>query len=130
MSTLKKSLLAITVIIIFAFIGKAVLLEEAVTTYLITFFFVGAGLALLRLFVNAMIGKMKGKSIFVKIAFFAVLLGFGLPFQNWFRKEVIFAMDSTFMFPSITVLVASVIFMTIIFGIVGTKIKSKQSLQV
>ena len=110
--------------LIIGLIGKAIILDEAVTSYLFTFFFVGAGLAGLRLFINAMIGKMKGKNIFVKIGFFAALLGVGIPFQSWFRTEVIFSMSKAFIVPSITVLVASVVLMTIVYGIVGKRIQA------
>ena len=78
MSKTKKLVMLIASAIIIGFIGKALILDEAVTSYLFTFFFVGAGLAYLRLFINAMIAKMKGKNIFVKIGFFAVLLGIGM----------------------------------------------------
>lgn len=102
--------------IIIVMVGKAFILDEGVKFYLVIFFGVGLGLALLRLFVNGSIKKMKGKHIGVKILFFAVLLGFGLPFQNWFRKDVIFAMSSEYILPCIIVMVASVIFMTLLYG--------------
>ena len=123
MNTIKKVMMAIASAIIIGFIGKAIILDEAVTSYLLTFFFVGAGLACLRLFINAMIAKMKGKNIFVKIGFFAALLSVGIPFQSWFRTEVIFSMNKAFMIPSISVMVSSVVLMTIISGIVGKRIQ-------
>lgn len=126
MNKLQKVLMAVSSAVIVRLVGKAVVLEEAVLSYLMTFFFVGAGLAGLRLFINAMIGKMKGKNIFVKIGFFAGLLSVGLPFQNWFRTEVIFAMDKAFMVPSITVLASSVVLMTIVYGIIINKVKLPQ----
>ena len=124
MSKTKKLVMLITSAMIIGFIGKAVILDEAVTSYLFTFFFVGAGLAYLRLFINAIIAKMKGKNILVKIGFFAALLGVGIPFQSWFRTEVIFSMNKAFMVPSITVMVASVVLMTIVYGIVGQRIQA------
>lgn len=124
MSKVSKLLMAIASIILIGFVGKAFILDEAVKGYLITFFFVGAGLALLRLFINSMIGKMKGKPIVVKIGFFAVLLGLGIPFQNWFRTEVIFSMSKAFIVPSISVMVASVVLMTIVYGIIGKHIQA------
>ena len=102
MSKLSKLLMAIASMILIGFVGKAFILDEAVKGYLVTFFFVGSGLALLRLFINAMIGKMKGKHIVLKIGFFAVLLGLGIPFQSWFRTEVIFSMSKAFIVPSIS----------------------------
>lgn len=108
--------------ILIIMIGKAFIFDEAVKDYLVTFFFVGSGLAMLRLFINWMIGKMKGKHIGVKIAFFAGLLSVGLPFQNWFRTDVIFAMSKSFMIPSIIVLVASVILMTIVYGVMKEQV--------
>ncbi|WP_342573882.1 MFS transporter permease [Solibacillus sp. FSL K6-1781] len=122
MSKLSKLLMAIASIILIGFLGKALILDEAVKGYLVTFFFVGSGLALLRLMINAMIGKMKGKHILVKIGFFAVLLGLGIPFQSWFRTEVIFSMSKAFIVPSISVMVASVVLMTIVYGIIGKRI--------
>lgn len=130
MSKLSKILVATTATIIIGLIIKAFILDDGVKTYLVTFFFVGAGLALLRLFINAMIGKMKGKNILVKFAFFAALLSVGIPFQSWFRTEVLFAMSKSFMLPSITVLIASVVLMTIIYGIVIKSIKNKKQQQV
>ncbi|MBM7665994.1 hypothetical protein JOC25_002487 [Solibacillus kalamii] len=124
MSKLSKLLMAIASIILIGFVGKAFILDEAVKGYLVTFYFVGSGLALLRLFINAMIGKMKGKHILVKIGFFAVLLGLGIPFQSWFRTEVIFSMSKAFIVPSISVMVASVVLMTIVYGIIGKRIQA------
>ncbi|MEK4081463.1 MFS transporter permease [Solibacillus silvestris] len=124
MSKLSKLLMAIASIILIGFLGKALILDEAVKGYLVTFFFVGSGLALLRLMINAMIGKMKGKHILVKIGFFAVLLGLGIPFQSWFRTEVIFSMSKAFIVPSISVMVASVVLMTIVYGIIGKRIQA------
>lgn len=124
MSKLSKLLMAIASIILIGFLGKALILDEAVKGYLVTFFFVGSGLALLRLMINTMIGKMKGKHILVKIGFFAVLLGLGIPFQSWFRTEVIFSMSKAFIVPSISVMVASVVLMTIIYGIIGKRIQA------
>ena len=124
MSKLSKLLMVIASIILIGFLGKALILDEAVKGYLVTFFFVGSGLALLRLFINAMIGKMKGKHIVVKIGFFAVLLGLGIPFQSWFRTEVIFSMSKAFIVPSISVMVASVVLMTIVYGIIGKRIQA------
>ena len=107
--------------VILVVVGKAFILDEGVKFYLLVFFCVGLGLAMLRLVVNASIKKMKGKHLGVKILFLAVLLGLGLPFQNWFRKEVIFSMSSEYILPCIIVMVASVIFMTVVYGKVYEK---------
>ena len=53
-----------------------------------------------------------------------MLLGLGIPFQSWFRTEVIFSMNKAFMIPSITVMVASVVLMTMVYGIVGKRIQA------
>jgi len=100
---------------------KAFLLNEDIKFFLLTFFAIGTGLALLRLFVNNSIKKMKGKSIRTKILFFAVLLGFGLPFQAWFRKNVLFSMDSSYLVETIAIMVIGLIFMTTFFGFVSEK---------
>ena len=123
MSKLSKMLMAVASVIIVGLVGKAFILDESVKSYLVTFFFVGAGLALLRLFINTMIRKMKGKHIVVKVGFFAALLGVGVPFQSWFRTEVIFSMSKAFIVPSISVMVASVVLMTIVYGIIGKRIE-------
>lgn len=81
----------------------------------------GFGLALLRLFVNSSIRKMKGKSWTTKVVFFGVLLGLGLPFQSWFRNKVIFNMNSEFIIPSIITMVLGMVFMTYFFGFVTEK---------
>lgn len=123
MSKVSKWVLAIATAVIAVMIGKAFILDEGVKTYLVTFFFVGAGLALLRMVINAMIAKMKGKHIAVKIGFFAALLSVGLPFQNWFRTDVLFAMSKSFIVPSITVMIASVVMMTIVYGVAQKQIQ-------
>lgn len=127
MSKLSKMLIAIASVIIIGLVGKAFVLDEEVKGYLVTFFFVGSGLALLRLFINAMIGKMKGKHIVVKIGFFVALLGVGIPFQSWFRTEVIFSMSKTFIVPSVSVMVASVVFMTIVYGVIGKRVQAARA---
>lgn len=123
MSKKAKVMMSIVGAIIIAMISKAFLLDEAVKGYLVTFFFVGAGLAMLRLFINGMIGKMKGKHIGVKIGFFAALLGVGVPFQSWFRTDVLFAMSKTFIVPSVIVMVSSVVLMTVVYGVVYQKVR-------
>lgn len=123
MSKKAKVMMSIAGAIIIAMISKAFLLDEAVKGYLVTFFFVGAGLAMLRLFINGMIGKMKGKHIGVKIGFFAALLGVGVPFQSWFRTDVLFAMSKTFIVPSVIVMVSSVVLMTVVYGVVYQKVR-------
>lgn len=127
MSKLSKMLIAIASVIIIGLVGKAFVLDEEVKGYLVTFFFVGSGLALLRLFINAMIGKMKEKHIVVKIGFFAALLGVGIPFQSWFRTEVIFSMSKTFIVPSVSVMVASVVLMTIVYGLIGKRVQAARA---
>ena len=127
MSKLSKMLIAIASVIIIGLVGKAFVLDEEVKGYLVTFFFVGSGLALLRLFINAMIGKMKGKHIVVKVGFFAALLGVGIPFQSWFRTEVIFSMSKTFIVPSVSVMVASVVLMTIVYGLIGKRVQAARA---
>ena len=127
MSKLSKMLIAIASVIIIGLVGKAFVLDEEVKGYLVTFFFVGSGLALLRLFINAMIGKMKGKHIVVRIGFFAALLGVGIPFQSWFRTEVIFSMSKTFIVPSVSVMVASVVLMTIVYGLIGKRVQAARA---
>lgn len=123
MSKKAKVMMSIVGAIIIAMISKAFLLDEAVKGYLVTFFFVGAGLAMLRLFINGMIGKMKGKHIGVKIGFFAALLGVGVPFPSWFRTDVLFAMSKTFIVPSVIVMVSSVVLMTVVYGVVYQKVR-------
>ena len=118
MTKTAKIISSISLAIILFMVGKAFILDESVKPYLIIFFFVGAGLAMLRLFINGMMKKLKGKHIGVKLLFFAVLLGLGLPFQSWFRTDVLFAMSHTYLLPSIIVLVASIFFMTVIYGVI------------
>ena len=123
MSKKAKVMMAIAGAIIIAMISKAFMFDEAVKGYLVTFFFVGAGLAMLRLFINGMISKMKGKHIGVKIGFFAALLSIGVPFQSWFRTDVLFAMSKTFIVPSVIVMVSSVVLMTVVYGVVYQKVR-------
>lgn len=105
---------------------KAFILDEEVKVFLLIFFAVGLGLALLRLFVNGAIKKMKGKDWKVKVLFFAVLLGFGLPFQSWFRNEVLFSMDRAYLVSSIIIMILGVLFMTTFFGYMMRKMNAKK----
>ena len=118
-NVVKKSqmMLYVTLVIALFMIGRAYIMNQDIKIFLLLFFTVGLGLALLRLFVNSSIRKMKGKSILTKILFFAVLLGFGLPFQAWFRKEVLFSMDSAYVASCITIMVVGVIFMTCVYNL-------------
>lgn len=111
-----KVMMYIAATIVLVMIAKAFIFDEAVKGYLITFFFVGAGLALLRLFINGMIRKMKGKNIGIKIVFFSGLLSIGLPFQNWFRTDVLLAMSKSF-------IVASVVLMTVVYGVIYERVR-------
>lgn len=115
-----------SLIITIGLILAAVITNDDIVSYLMIFFCVGLGLALLRLLVNSAIKKMKGKSIWTKLLFFAVLLGFGLPFQYWFRKDVIFAMDSDYILRCIVITVMGVIFMTFLFGMLLAKKRQTQ----
>mgnify|MGYP003463021421 CR=1 FL=1 len=125
---MKKSymMMVLTFIIAGIMIGKAFIASNDIKYFLLVFFAVGCGLALLRLFVNRSIKKMKGKSWTVKILFFTVLLGFGLPFQSWFRTEVLFSMDRAYLSRSIFILVMGVVFMTTFFRFIVDKTYSKQ----
>nr|WP_255639652.1 MFS transporter permease [Aquibacillus saliphilus] len=106
-------------------LSKAFILNEAIKMFLLIFFSIGAGLGLLRLFVNNSIKKMKGKDWKVKVLFFAVLLGLGLPFQSWFRNEVLFTMDSAYLTGSIIIMVVGMLFMTTFFGFALNKFQLK-----
>ncbi|MER2028695.1 MAG: MFS transporter permease [Solibacillus sp.] len=86
--------------------------------YLVIFSFVGLGLAMLRLFINGMFKKVKGKPVGLKLLFFAVLLGCGIPFQNWFRTDILLSMNREYLVPCIIVTVASVFFMTVLSGVI------------
>lgn len=110
-----------SLIIALGLVIAALVTNDDIVTYLIIFFGIGLALALLRIFVNNSIKKMKGKSNWTKLLFFAVLLGFGLPFQNWFRKDVIFAMDSDYIVRCIIITVMGIIFMTFLFGMLFNK---------
>lgn len=118
-----KYMMAIAGAIIVALMSKAFIFDEAVKGYLVVFFFVGAGLAALRLFINGMIKKMKGEHIGMKIGFFAALLSVGLPFQNWFRTDVILAMSKTYIIPSVVVMAASVVLMTVVYGVIYQRVR-------
>jgi hypothetical protein len=61
---------------------------------------------------------MKGKGLIRKILFFAVLLGVGIPFQNWFRVNVIMTMNRAFMPWNISIMVTGAIFITTFFGFI------------
>lgn len=115
---MKKSyiVMIVTFLIALALISKAFLLNESIKFFLFIFFFVGCGVGLLRLFVNSQIKKMKGKSSGRKVLFFTILLGIGLPFQNWFRINVIMTMDKSFMPWTIFMMVTGAVFITTFFG--------------
>lgn len=125
---MKKSYYVMIAVLLLALglIGKGFIFNEDIKIYLLIFFVVGNGLGLLRIFVNNSIKKMKGKPLAVKILFFAVLLGLGLPFQSWFRTNVMFSMDSAYLPYTITMMVSGVIFLTIFFGFIKDKKKLKK----
>ena len=114
-----------TLLIAVGMIAKAFILNEDAKVFLLIFFAVGAGLALLRLFVNSSIKKMKGKGWKSKVLFFSVLLGLGLPFQSWFRNNVLLSIDSAYLMSSIIIMVIGLLFMTTCFGYIMNKINEK-----
>ena len=120
---MKKSYIAMicTFLIALGLISKAFILNESIKSYLVIFFFVGCGLGLLRIFVNNQIKKMKGKSLGRKILFFAILLGIGLPFQTWFRVNIIMTMNKSFIPWTITMMVTGAVFITTFLGFVKDK---------
>ena len=115
---MKKSnvIMISTFLIALGLISKAFILNEGMKVFLIIFFCVGCCVGLLRLFVNSQIKKMKGKNLGRKVLFFAILLGIGLPFQNWFRVNVIMTMDKSFMPWTIFMMVTGAVFITTFFG--------------
>lgn len=131
LNNVRKSdiLMILSFLIAVGMIMKAYILNDEVKVFLLVFFTVGLGLALLRLFVNGAIKKMKGKDWRVKVLFFAVLLGFGLPFQSWFRKEVLFSMDRAYLVSSIIIMVLDILFMTMFFGYMKRKINTKKLIE-
>ena len=116
-----------TFLIALVLISKAFLLNEGIKFFLLIFFFVGCGLGLLRLFVNSQIKKMKGKPLSRKIIFFAVLLGIGLPFQSWFRVNVMFSMEKAFIPWTISMMVCGAVFITIFLGFIKDKLHKKST---
>lgn len=93
-------------------LAQAFILNKDIKMFLFIFFAIGIGLGLLRLFVNSSIKKMRGKDWKIKVLFFGVLLGLGLPFQNWFRKEILLSMDTEYLTGSITILILGVLCIT------------------
>ena len=126
---MKKSTIVMWIMLLIAVVmlSKAFILNEDIKMFLLIFFGIGSTLAFLRLFVNNSIKKMKGKDWKVKVLFFAVLLGFGLPFQSWFRNEVLFSMDSAFLAGSISMLVVGMVFMTTFFGYAMNKFQVRDA---
>ena len=124
---MKKSTIVMWIMLLFAIVmlSKAFILNEDIKMFLLIFFGIGSALAFLRLFVNNSIKKMKGKDWKVKVLFFAVLLGFGLPFQSWFRNEVLFSMDTAYLAGSISMLVVGMVFMTLFVGYIKNKLQAK-----
>ena len=117
--------MGITFLIAVGMIAKAFILNEDVKGFLLIFFAVGMGLGLLRLFVNSSIKKMRGKGWKSKVLFFGVLLGLGLPFQSWFRNNVLLTIDSAYLMSSMIIMVVGVLFMTTCFGYITNKINMK-----
>lgn len=125
---MKKSYMVMgcTFLIALSLISKAFLLNESIKSFLVIFFFVGCGVGSLRLFVNSQIKKMKGKKLIRKILFFVVLLGLGIPFQNWFRVNVIMTMNKSFMPWNISIMITGAIFITTFFGFIKDKLSKKR----
>ena len=120
-----NSIMGITFLIAVGMIAKAFILNEDVKGFLLIFFAVGMGLGLLRLFVNSSIKKMRGKGWKSKVLFFGVLLGLGLPFQSWFRNNVLLTIDSAYLMSSMIIMVVGVLFMTTCFSYITNKINMK-----
>ena len=104
--------MGVSLFIAIGMIASAFILNQGVKVFLLIFFGVGMGLGLLRLFVNSSIKKMKGKGWKSKVLFFGLLLGLGLPFQAWFRKNVLLSIDSSYLLGSIIIMVVGIVFMT------------------
>lgn len=116
-------IMTISLLTAVAMIAKAFILNEDTKLYLLIFFAVGVGLGLLRLFVNRSIKKMKGKGWTSKVLFFSVLLGLGLPFQSWFRNNVLLNIDSSYLLSSIIIMVIGVVFMTTCSSYIMNKVR-------
>ena len=128
---MKKSYIVMICTFLFALglITKAFILNESIKVFLVIFFGVGCAVGLLRLFVNYNIKKMKGKSLARKIIFFAILLGIGLPFQNWFRVNVLFSMERSYLPWTISMMVCGAVFITIFYGFIKSKLSNKEKNQ-
>ena len=118
-------IMGVSLLIAVGMIAKAFILNEDAKVFLLIFFAVGTGLGLLRLFVNSSIKKMKGKGWKSKVLFFGVLLGLGLPFQSWFRNNVLLSIDSAYLMSSIIIMIVGILFMTTCFGYITNKINAK-----
>ena len=70
------------------------------------------------------------KSLARKITFFAILLGIGLPFQNWFRVNVLFSMERSYLPWTISMMVCGAVFMTIFYGFIKDKLAKKEEEEV
>ena len=114
--------MGVSFLIAVGMISKAFILNEEAKIFLLIFFVVGLGLALLRMFVNSSIKKMKGKGWKSKVLFFTVLLGLGLPFQSWFRNNVLLSVDSAYLLSSIIMMIVGMLFMTTFFGYLTNKL--------
>ncbi len=117
-------LMSISLLVAVGIIGKAFILNEDAKLFVLAFFAIGTGLGLLRLFVNRSIKKMKGKGWASKVLFFGVLLGLGLPFQSWFRNNVLLSIDSSYLMSSIIIMIVGVLFMTTASSYITNKIKA------
>lgn len=117
--------MVVTFLIAAGMLTSAIITNNDVKMYILIFFAVGSGLGLLRVFVNSSIKRMKGKGWLTKVLFFAGLLGIGLPFQAWFRNNVLFSMDSAYLARSIISMVLGVFFMTTFFSYMTKKRKVK-----
>ena len=115
-------IMGVSFLIAVGMISKAFILNEEAKIFLLIFFVVGLGLALLRMFVNSSIKKMKGKGWKSKVLFFTVLLGLGLPFQSWFRNNVLLSVDSAYLLSSIIMMIVGMLFMTTFFGYLTNKL--------
>ena len=118
-------IMGLSLLVAVGIIGKAFILNEDAKFFLLIFFAVGTGLGLLRLFVNHSIKKMKGKGWTSKVLFFAVLLGLGLPFQSWFRNNVLLSIDPAYLMSSIIIMIVGVLFMTTCSSYIANKTKVK-----
>ena len=126
--TISEILFAIPGLIMILILAESFIFNENYKFKILTFIIMGFSLPIICLFIENMIKKMKGKTIYVKISFLVFFLGVVFLIQKLFRSSTVILTNESLP-PCVLVLILSMLFMTVItINLSELKKKEKSSL--